>query len=116
MILGCRTTLSRSIGNARWRIKSNGVNAIVDCPREKGNHRIRMTFADADGKLVMPAIDSSIGVRFGPEDTSTTANLVLNIQQIKLERFGEYTIDIAVDGRQEGSIPLYVRKQPEPQL
>ena len=75
-----------------------------------------MTFADADGKLVMPAIDSSIGVRFGPEDTSTTANLVLNIQQIKLERFGEYTIDIAVDGRQEGSIPLYVRKQPEPQL
>ena len=80
---------------------------------EEGNHRIKLTFANADGKLVMPAIDSSIAVRLRPEDVSTTTNLVLNIQQIKLERFGEYTIDLGVDGRQEGSIPLYVRKHPE---
>jgi hypothetical protein len=32
------------------------------------------------------------------------------IQQIRLPKFGEYTIDLAVDGRQLGSIPLYVSK------
>jgi hypothetical protein len=83
---------------------------------EEGNHRIKLTFADADGKLVMPGIDSSIAVRMRPEDVTTTANLVLNIQQIKLGQFGEYTIDLAIDGREEGSIPLYVRKMAEPEL
>ena len=82
---------------------------------EEGNHRVRMTFADADGKLVMPSADSSVGVRFGgPDDPSCTINLVLNLQQLKLPKFGEYSIDLAVDGRQEGSLPLYVRKRPEP--
>jgi hypothetical protein len=32
------------------------------------------------------------------------------IQQIRLPKFGEYTIDLAVDGRQLGSLPLYVSK------
>lgn len=79
---------------------------------EEGNHRVRVTFADADGKLVMPPMNATLGVRFKPEDTSATANLVLNLQQVKLLQFGEYTIDLAVDGRQEGSVPLYVRQVP----
>lgn len=77
---------------------------------EEGNHHIRLTFADADGKLVMPGIDSPVDIRLRTGESTATANLVLNIQQIKLERFGEYTIDLAIDGRQEGSIPLYVRR------
>jgi hypothetical protein len=80
---------------------------------EEGNHRVKLTFADADGKLVMPPMNASLAVRFKPEDSTATANLVINLQQVKLPQFGEYTIDLAVDGRQEGSIPLYVRKIPE---
>ena len=82
---------------------------------EEADHRIKLTFADADGKLVMPPLDSAVKVRFGPEDPTATANLVLNIQRLRLPRFGEYTIDLAVDGRQEGTLPLYVKKRPEPQ-
>lgn len=80
---------------------------------EEGNHRLRITFADADGKLVMPGIDGSLGVRFRPEESTATANVVLHVQQIKLENFGEYTIDVAIDGRHEGSIPLYVKAMAE---
>jgi len=83
---------------------------------EEGNHRIKLTFADADGKLVMPSIDASAAVRFKPEDATTTAIFVLNLQRIKFDRFGEYTIDFAIDGRQEGSIPLYVRQHQEPKV
>ena len=32
------------------------------------------------------------------------------IQQIRPPKFGEYTVDLAVDGRQLGSLPLYVTK------
>lgn len=77
---------------------------------EEGVHRIRITFADADGKLVLPAIDGELGVHARPDDDTMTANMVLNMHQVKLESFGEYTIDLAIDGRQEGSIPLYVRR------
>lgn len=77
---------------------------------EEGPHAIRLSFADEDGKYVLPPMDGSVTVRFRPEDTTTVANLILNMQQVKLERFGEYSIDLSIDGRQEGSIPLYVRQ------
>jgi hypothetical protein len=38
----------------------------------------------------------------------------LDIQQLKLPKFGEYSIDLAVDGRAEASLPLYVKKLNEP--
>lgn len=81
---------------------------------EEGNHRLNVTFADADGKLVLPGLEASLGIRFGPNDPSIAANVVLCIQKLKLETFDEYTIDLAIDGRHEGSIPLYV-KQRHPQ-
>jgi hypothetical protein len=78
---------------------------------EEGNHRLKLTFADADGKLVMPSVDASVAIRFSSDEATVTGNIILNIQQIKLEKFGEYTLDVAIDGRQEGSIPLYVRQR-----
>ncbi len=85
---------------------------------EEGNHRLRITVGDADGKLVLPALDASVAVRFTADgDETAVANLILNIQQLKLPSFGEYTVDMAVDGRQEGSLPLYLRaiKTPAPE-
>ncbi len=77
---------------------------------EEGNHRLRVTFADMDGKLVLPGLDATLVIRLRPEDSTVAANVVLVIQKIKLETFGEYTIDLAIDGRHEGSIPLYVKQ------
>ena len=37
------------------------------------------------------------------------AVLVANIGGMKIDAFGEYSIDLAIDGRHEGSIPLFVR-------
>ena len=75
---------------------------------EEGSHKLNVTFADTDGKFVLPGLQASIGVRLGPDHSTIAANVVLCIQKLKLETFGEYTIDLAIDGRHEGSIPLYV--------
>jgi hypothetical protein len=40
-------------------------------------------------------------------------NMILNLQGLKFPGFGEYSIDLAIDGRHEASLPLYVRKIPD---
>jgi len=75
---------------------------------EEGQKRIRIAFVDSDGASVMPTLDTTTQVQFRPDDSSATASLVLIIQQLRLPRFGEYSIDLAVDDRHEASIPLLV--------
>ena len=40
-------------------------------------------------------------------------NFIINIQQLKFDKPGQYSIDLAVNGRQEASLPLLVRHQPK---
>ncbi len=46
-------------------------------------------------------------------DEGAVANLILNFQQLRFAAYGRYSIDLAVDGRQEGSLPLYLRPVPQ---
>jgi len=75
---------------------------------EEGNHRVKINVIDADGKLVMPSFDGNIAVRFPEDVQSVSANLILNINGIRFERPGQYSIDLAIDGRQEKSLPVNV--------
>jgi hypothetical protein len=75
---------------------------------EEGPKRIRISFVDSDGASVMPTLDTASRVQFPEGESSMTACLVLVLQQLKLPRFGEYSIDLAVDDRHEASIPLIV--------
>ena len=79
---------------------------------EDGAHRIRVTFADEDGKTVLPQVNAEVTVKFGEASPSVTFNLVMGINTLKLERFGEYTVDLAVDGVHQGSLPLYLDQIP----
>jgi uncharacterized protein DUF6941 len=81
---------------------------------EEGNKKIRVTFVNADGAPVMPSIDGAVDVRISGSESSAAASFVLNIQQLKLPKFGEYSIDLAVDGRHEGSVSLFVVPAPPP--
>ena len=81
---------------------------------EEGEHRVLLTFADEDGKIVMPKFDQTMTVNFAPGQRTVTSHFVILIQQVRLPKFGEYTIDLAVDGRQLGSLPLYVTQIERP--
>lgn len=75
---------------------------------EEGRKRIRIVFIDSDGAPVMPPLEASADVHFPGQDATSTISLALNIYQLRLPKFGEYSIDVAVDDRQEASSPLYV--------
>ncbi len=79
---------------------------------EEGQKRVRISFMDSDGTAVMPTLDAATQVSFPPEEHSVTACLVLQIQQLKLPNYGEYSIDLAIDGRIEATVPLFVRPVP----
>lgn len=82
---------------------------------EEGTKKIRVSLIDLDGRPIIPTLDAQLNVRVNPDDSDTSLPLVLVIQQISLPRFGEYWFDLAVDGRREATIPLYVRQVQSPQ-
>jgi len=83
---------------------------------EKGEHKIAVNFVDLDGKNIIPPMNGAINVSFPDTQRSGSANLVLNIQGLKLEKYGEYSIDLAIDGRREGALPLLVIPQNKARL
>jgi len=82
---------------------------------EEGEHKLKLNFVNEDGKLVMPSMDVPVQVAFPGDTTFASRNFIVNIQQLKLEKAGLYSIDVALDGRQLTSIPLCVRQmEPKP--
>lgn len=76
---------------------------------EEGKHTVKMSFVDEDGKPVLQLPEMPVDVVVPDETIFLSRNFIVNIQGLKFEKQGLYSIDIAVDGRQERSIPLLVR-------
>lgn len=76
---------------------------------ERGEHRVTINFVDEDGKHIIPPANGTIKVNFPDGQRSGSANFILNIQRLKLEKYGEYSIDLAIDERIETSLPLFVK-------
>ncbi len=78
---------------------------------EAGPHRIVIHLVNADGQLVIPPMQGEINIAVQPHQPSAIANIILQLQQLKFEATGEYAVNLAVDGRQVGSLPLFVRQR-----
>jgi hypothetical protein len=79
---------------------------------EDGLKKLKISFGDADGNLVMPTMEMQMQVHIPPPLQQGNAQVVFLIPQMKFANFGEYSIDLAIDGRQEASTPLFVRQIP----
>lgn len=76
---------------------------------EVGQRQLRLTICDDDGKAVLAPMEIALNVAMPPDALSNTLQVVANIAGMKVDTFGEYSIDLAIDGRHEGSTPLFVR-------
>jgi hypothetical protein len=79
---------------------------------EEGSHPIRIHIIDEDGKPIGPNLQGTVNVNVGGDMDSGIANIVLNIQGLKFEKYGQYRIDIAIDNQIKGSLPFHVREIP----
>jgi hypothetical protein len=79
---------------------------------DEGKRQMKLSFVDADGRAIMPGIDIPVEVSL-PEDMHFgTRNFIINIQQLKFELPGLYSVDLSLDGQQQASIPLLVKHVP----
>jgi hypothetical protein len=80
---------------------------------DEGKHQLQLNFVDADGRPIManfPPIPVDVAL---PDDMHFgTRNFIINLQQMKFENPGLYSIDLALDGQSQTSIPLLVRYNP----
>ncbi len=80
---------------------------------EEGAHKLTISFVDADGRSIMPNFPPiPVDVVVPEEAHFISRNFIINLQQLKFETPGSYSIDIALDGKEQASIPLLVRHVP----
>jgi hypothetical protein len=75
---------------------------------EEGSHTIKTKFMDDDGNPTLKPVNSSVEVIIPPGSSFVTTNHILNIQQLKFTRTGNYLIVIDIDGKMAAEIQLQV--------
>lgn len=81
---------------------------------ESGKHNIKIQFVDDDGNPILPPLDTDFPVKLEGKENFGYSDMVMNIHNLKFEKPGTYSVDVAVDGRQEKSLPLIVIQAPGP--
>jgi hypothetical protein len=76
---------------------------------DEGQHQLHLAFVDADGHSIMPGIDIPVQVLLPGDSHFGTRNFIVNIQQLKFDNPGLYSIDMSLDGQTQTSIPLLVK-------
>lgn len=83
---------------------------------ESANHPFRINLVDADGKSVVPRpFDGNVSVEIQGADDFAVVNLIVNLRDTRFEKFGRYSIDLTMDGKQRGALPLFVKQIHRPQ-
>jgi hypothetical protein len=78
---------------------------------EEGVKRIGISFIDENGKPAMPGLETMLEVKMPFGAASATVPFALMIKQLSVPAFGQYLVDLAVDGRVEASAHLYARQK-----
>jgi hypothetical protein len=79
---------------------------------DEGPHKLHLNFVDADGRSIMPGIPIPIEVSLPGDSHFGTRNFIINIQQLKFDQPGLFSIDVTLDDRSQASIPLLVKHNP----
>lgn len=89
---------------------------IVFHAGEEGRHQLKLALIDEDGRSLLPKIEPTLDVKMPDHMYFASSNLVFNLQGLKFEKAGHYSIDLSVDGKIAARIPLQVVQiQQQPQ-
>jgi hypothetical protein len=83
---------------------------------EEGLKEIKFTIIDSDGNQVQPAPPAQqINIQIPAGASSASAAIVVGMHNLQIPKAGEYEIGLAVNGRQEMTVPVFVRLPPPQQ-
>jgi hypothetical protein len=78
-------------------------------PGDEGTRKLRLNFINADGRSIMQPIEMPAPVTLPDDAHFLTRNFIVNIQQLRFEEPGLYSVDVLLDGQSHASIPLLVK-------
>ena len=78
-------------------------------PGDEGTRKVTLSFINADGRPIMQPIDLPVPVTLPDDAHFLTRNFIVNIQQLKFEEPGLYSVDVRMDNISQASIPLLVK-------
>lgn len=79
---------------------------------ESGNHPFRINIVNADGKSILHRpVDGNVNVLINDADESAVINLIGNFRDVQFAAFGRYSVDLTMDGKPRGSLPLHIRQK-----
>jgi hypothetical protein len=79
---------------------------------DEGMHKLKLNFVDADGRAIMPPIEIPLEVALPDDVHFLTRNFIVNIQQLKFAEEGLYSVDVRLDDKSQGNIPLQIKLLP----
>lgn len=81
---------------------------------DEGVFPVKINIVNEDGQPLVPPIEGSIDIKIPDDAIFFTRNIVFNLQHLKFERAGFYSIDVAINGRQVVGVPFrIVQYQPQ---
>jgi hypothetical protein len=80
---------------------------------DEGPHKLKLNFINADGHAIMPAMEVPVAVALPDDNHFLTRNFIVNIQQLKFDEAGFYSVDVRLDDKSYASIPLLVKPLPQ---
>jgi len=76
---------------------------------DEGARKLKLNFVNADGRSIMPPIEIPVAVAL-PEDAHfITRNFIVNFQGLPFAEAGLYSVDVRLDDKPQGNIPLSVK-------
>ncbi|HSY20344.1 MAG TPA: hypothetical protein VK815_18515 [Candidatus Acidoferrales bacterium] len=82
---------------------------VTFVPGDEGTRKLTLSFINADGRSIMQSIEMPVPVALPDDAHFLTRNFIVNIQQLKFEEPGLYSVDVRLDNLSQASIPLLVK-------
>ena len=83
---------------------------VTFVPGDEGTRKLTLSFINADGKAIMQNIEMPVPVALPDDAHFLTRNFIVNIQQLKFDEPGLYSVDVRLDNETVASVPLLVRQ------
>ena len=85
---------------------------VTFMPGDEGTRKFTLNFINADGRAIMQPIEMPVPVALPDDAHFLTRNFIVNIQQLRFEEPGLYSVDVMLDDESHASIPLLVKLLP----
>ena len=77
---------------------------------ETGDHDFRLRLIDSEGKEVIQPIEGKMHIGDPPNGQFSSINIVVNFNQLKLDKPGRYSFELYINGDWKSGLPLFLHK------